>query len=60
MSAGEIVVIAGAIILAIAFLTAAVLFARKIDRDEPGPTVVRSYKDELRRGGFGPFGGGGF
>ena len=56
MTVGEIVVIAGAIILSIGTLTGAVLFARKIDRDEPGPTVVRSFKDEYdvyRRGGFG-------
>jgi hypothetical protein len=45
------VFIAVAIIMAIAILTAAVLFARKIDRDEPGPTVVRSFKDEYRRRG---------
>lgn len=50
MTVGEFVVIAGAIILSIAALTGAVLFARKIDRDEPGPTVVRSYEDEYRRG----------
>jgi hypothetical protein len=52
MTIGEIEVIAGAIILATATLTAAVLFARKIDRDEPDPTVVRSYKDEYRQGGL--------
>jgi len=53
MTVGEIVAIAAAIILAIATLTAAARFARKLDRDEPGPTVVRSYKDEYRRGGSG-------
>jgi hypothetical protein len=46
MTAGEIEVIAGAIILGIAMLIAAVFVARKIHRDEPGPTVVRRYKDD--------------
>ena len=55
MTATEIVVIAVAIILAIAILTAAVWFARKIDREEPDPTVVRSYKDDYGSG----FGWGG-
>ena len=41
MTGGEIVVIAGAIILAIGILTAAVFVARKIQRDEPGPTIMR-------------------
>jgi lactate 2-monooxygenase len=53
MTAGAVVVIAVAILLAIAILTGAVLFARKIDRDEPGPTVVRSYEDEYRPSGSG-------
>ena len=41
MSAAEVVVIALAIILKIALLSAAVFVARRIDRDEPGPTIVR-------------------
>ena len=41
------------IIVVIPLLIGAVFLARKLDRDEPGPTVVRSYKDEYRRGGPG-------
>ena len=37
----EVVVIVVAIILGIAILIGAVLFARRLDRDEPGPTIVR-------------------
>jgi hypothetical protein len=47
MTTGEIVVIAVAIILAIAILIGAVFFARRLDRDEPGPTV---YDPDLYRG----------
>ena len=47
MTAAEIVVIAVAIILAIAILIGAVVFARRLDRDEPGPTV---YDPDLYRG----------
>ncbi len=57
MSAAAVgVIIVLVIILVIGLLTGAVFLARKLDRDEPGPTVVRSYKDEYRRGGSG--GGG--
>ena len=52
MSAAEVVVIAAAIILAIAILTAAVVVARKIHRDEPGPTIMlRRYSDNPERWG---------
>ena len=47
MSAVEVVVIAVAIILAIAILIAAVVVARKLHRDEPGPTY---YDPDLYRG----------
>jgi hypothetical protein len=47
MTGVEIAVIAVAILLGIAILTGAVLFARKLDRDESGPTV---YDPELYRG----------
>jgi hypothetical protein len=47
MSAAEIVVIAVAIFLAIAIVTAAVFIARRLDRDEPGPTY---YDPDLYRG----------
>ena len=47
-----LVVVSLVIILAIALLIGAVFLARKLDRDEPGPTVVRSYKDEYRRGSW--------
>jgi hypothetical protein len=46
MTAVEVVVIAVAIILGVAILTGAVLFARRLDRDEPGPTIMhRRYSD---------------
>ena len=49
MTAVEIVVIAVAIILAIAILTAAVFVARKIQRDEPGPTIMhRRYSEDCQ------------
>ena len=52
MTVGEVLVIAGAIILAIAILTAAVFVARKIQRDEPGPTIMpRRYSDNPERWG---------
>jgi len=38
MSAAGFVVILVAIFLAIALVVAAVFFARRLDRDEPGPT----------------------
>jgi hypothetical protein len=47
-----VVVVSLVIILAIALLIGAVFLARKLDRDEPSPTVVRSYKDEYRRGSW--------
>ena len=47
MTAGEVVVIAVSIILGIAILTGAVVFARRLDRDEPGPTY---YDPDLYRG----------
>ena len=47
MSAVEVAVIAVAIILAIAILSAAVFVARRIHRDEPGPTY---YDPDLYRG----------
>ena len=46
-----VVVLVVVIIVAIPLLIGAVFLARKLDRDEPDPTVVRSYKDEYRRGG---------
>ena len=46
MTVAEVVVIAAAIILAIAILTAAVFVARRIHRDEPGPTY---YDPDLYR-----------
>jgi hypothetical protein len=52
MIAAEVVVIAGAIILAIAMLTAAVFVSRRIHRDEPGPTIMRRrYSDNPERWG---------
>ena len=52
MSATEVVVIAVAIILAVTILIAAVLFARKLHRDEPGPTIMRRrYSDNPDRWG---------
>ena len=54
MTVTEIVVIAVAIILGIAILTGAVLFARKLQRDEPGPTIMhRRYSDNPERWGGG-------
>jgi hypothetical protein len=50
MSATEVVVIAVAIILAIATVTAAVFIARRLDRDEPGPTYYDP--DTYRRPGW--------
>jgi hypothetical protein len=47
VSTTELVVIAVAIILAIATVVGAVVFARRLDRDEPGPT---SYDPDLYRG----------
>jgi hypothetical protein len=52
MTAVEVVVIAVAIVLGIAILTGAVLFARRLDRDEPGPTIMhRRYSDSPERWG---------
>ena len=42
-----VVVVAGAIILAIAVLIGAVFMARRLDREEPGPTY---YDPKLYRG----------
>ena len=47
MSAAAVVVVSLAIILAIAMVIAAMFVARRIDRDEPGPT---RYDPDLFRG----------
>ena len=53
MSAAAFVVVSLVIILVIALLIAAVFVARKIDRDEPGPTLVRRYRDDYGPGFWG-------